>query len=764
MGGIMEKTDLEKYLKVKTGQDLLNLDVVPKTSSIHLSLITILRLQAIRDEIRRGITEEMLGSWIPVITADPVIIGPEVTNPELVRQYARPGLRVRGTGISEENDLRGLEGRVVDNLSNGNIAVEWDTDIPRGHNLRGSIKSTRGWYTQPQALALLLPEAVTVPGGLRLADDVVADATLGHRVRFTHGYKGRVEGYDGSLDISEHATGMLVQSHPRKKALAIKLDQPVGQRGKLQNVTISLDALEKTLYVSSLGQLDPLDQEQEVRKQAVQEFFPRTRFAQTIAEKALLTMLMGRDMIFYGPAGAGKSSLGRDILRIAQQQELAFTVEGCQVQCNPFSLFDPHFAAENPACPECMIRYDGDFKRTGLFRNPKPDAVKVTSVKLGEAHGIEFIEGTTRIRGYHLAGHKIPKLDGTTTPGRESDFDPEGYHAGLLPRTNNGYLLIEEADKLKTEIHDMLLEALENNRVKPDQLRFSEPAHTVVLMTANDPSVFLGPLRDRTRMIHIPYPADRDTSYGITRVAYHGERPALGAVEIPDTHGREGNGLRRVPIAVPLERAVDGLYIRFRAEQDIAKRDQTLGTNRCKFDALDAARAKLLFDQQFHADTPVIPDLRYLAAGFLYAVETRMPELDVQKRQGEIEQLATWVNDALPKLIAEEENAWWCGANKHIAVASTRVPKIAEQYAAELRAYERDAQAAVRAYNAVRAAYDTPKDERLERERVHYPFMDYLFREQPVFRTATEPQRAALITYFIESRARALPAAPGDAA
>lgn len=85
---------------IKTGRDMMNAKIVPKKSAQSLALITLKRLEALKERALHKVTPEMLGSWVSAtIEEETKEVKGIVNNPELVKQYAREGMQVRGTGI-----------------------------------------------------------------------------------------------------------------------------------------------------------------------------------------------------------------------------------------------------------------------------------------------------------------------------------------------------------------------------------------------------------------------------------------------------------------------------------------------------------------------------------------------------------------------------------------------------------------------------------------------------------------------------------------
>ncbi len=575
---------------------------------------------------------------------------------------------------------------------------------------------------------------------------------MGHKVRFSQKFEASVGSGHSRYDIEleEGTLGTLVGYDAAGDSISVHVKESSGRE---RSYTISLEQAYEKLEVSSLGQYLPLDKEEEVRKAAFFDFFPKTVLDTDRVQWGALALLMGKDVIFYGPPGGGKSNVAKDVIKIAQQQDVIFKVEDCKVQCSPFSLFDEEFVREHDhdACPECKIRYDPNFKKTGIFKRPAAKDVKVVVARYGEGQGIEFTEGTVALSRQHLAGFKLPKLDGTTSEGMESEYDPEGYHPGVLPRTNNGILHMDEMDKLRTPALDGLLEAANSERIKPDQLRYSYPAHGFIIGTANDQSKFSGALNDRMALIAIRYPDDLDTSHLITRIGYHKEHVPIDAVSIGDTHKEKGNGLRKIPMPIIIQNAVDSVFQKYRQEFNTDANSEITGSNRSKFDALDAARAKLILDQLFYKDTPSIASTAYAIAGIQYAFCTRVQGKGKGDQKAKT-QMRDWVKSNFHDELKQAADVWWCDTYKKIAVAEKIIPEIKENFLKELESYQEAPRNAIDPFEKVKKAYDNESDSEAQKAKVEYPFIDHLFQEQSQFAHIDNTQLIEMVYYFMRSR------------
>ncbi len=752
---------IDEYVKVKTGEDLVKLGVVPKDSSKHLALITLLRLKSLHDELETSIDETILGSWIPLVEYNRLTTT-QANNVDYIMEHAENGSTVRGKGEYENEKFDGKSGiiRMVDQ-SRKLLSVEWDSPPVSGHNLNGLITNSarlkHGYRVPPQNVTLILPSEVVAEETFSLAKGVVCDEKMGHKIKFNQVYQGKLE---NKLEIPVGTTGMIVEYRPKEKpkeggVVKIKLDKNIPNQGNTRNFEFYVNSLYDSkknvpyVLVSNRGQIFPLDKEKEIWKNALLDLFPRTVLNQAETEKIILGIFMGKDMILEGPPGSGKSNTAKDIIAIAQLQEVTFHVENCNVQCNPFSLFDEKFSKEVPACPECLISYDPNFRNTGRFTLPKAKDVLVTVAKYGEGHGIEYAEGTSGMSRMHLAGFKLPKIGEEAKD--QNEYDPEGFHPGLLPRTNNGILHLDEMDKLRPQALDDLLEALNSGRIKPDQLRYTYPARATIIGTANDVSKFSGPITDRALIVTIPYSDDPDVSYKITRRAYHGETVDLSLSKIHDTHRMKWNEIRSIPMPTIVERAVDAVFRKFDTEFKGKKSDITT-SNRCKFDALDAARAKLVLDEIFFKDTPNIVTMQYAMDGLSYAMCSRVQDGGRNSAAKVHEDIRTWITENFDKVLKGEEDVWWCRVYKDISIAKTIISTIEDSFVSEIARYEKDYRNVFEPYKKVKFARENPQNSRAQIAISENPFIDKLFEEQPGMEKVSEAELGDLIDYFMKSK------------
>ncbi len=453
-----DKKVLEDYLKVTNGQDLIDLGVVPKTSSEHLALITINRLRALRDATLAQITDEMLGRWVPAFE-ETYSETDKIEDPDEILKAARNGMTVVSTGkVAEDNTIeKGYVGRIVGRKEKGNedqydlFGIEWENPVMKGWFLgdarfpdvevdlkafqrgnkllingnpveRQMAKDGHGWWCDPTQFDLLLNDKVRKPIGFGLIGSVRQGKQFGHEIKITQEYN------DGNFVIPAGITAKLIVYDDQNKTMKVETSTAIAGK-KVFDLSLKKDFY-KNVVASSLGQYRPKEKEEAVREEVFKTFLPGTTLTQETMTDLLVGLTMGagkgagkggrvqegtRDMFLHGPPGSGKSTASKDLERIAGQQGIIPIVKHpdgkiCKVQCNPASLYDLEFAKKVPPCKECMMAYDLEFKDTGRFRLPKPRDVKVLIAKYGEGRGVEKKEGTTDLRRQNLAGYKLPSF------------------------------------------------------------------------------------------------------------------------------------------------------------------------------------------------------------------------------------------------------------------------------------------------------------------------------------------------------------------
>lgn len=657
---------LAKYKDIRNGQDLIDANVVPKTSSQMLTLITYRRLLGLQEIISSTLDEKLVGQWVP--------------------------------------------------------AVEKEGE------------------------------------GYRLRNGVVADATLGWKIRIKEPYKGHNWDKDTKPVDAEIPAGKLGNlracetASTTRSLLTISFDERIGGRSVLK---FRLEDIAQNLEVSSIGAIAPCDKEQMVYDQAMYEFFAKAKLDTDRTARAIVGMLMPeKDLILYGPPGSAKSTEARDVIGLLMQQGIRFEVDGCKLKsCHPASLYDKDFAKIVPPCDDCKQKHNGNrkisYKDTGIFVPPQPKDVPVKIVQFGEGHGVSYVECTRSIRRRHLAGEKIPKLDGTTDAEREDLRSLEGFNPGSVTSSHNGICHLDEINELTDDAQMSFLEVNSNHRIQPDELKCSLPVRNVMIGTTNDPAAITDKMRDRFFMLAVRYHSELDVAQKMLKGVLHGSQSSYQKVELGDMHVEDPNVLMDIVAPITLENAVVAAFYKFRGDNISSGKSEIFGSGRALIDAPLVARAELLRDRIFFAKTPKIMDMKYAISGMQFALCARVGNNNHGEDVKMKEEFRTWVEQNYPLVLKEEENKWCCDFfNKHLSVIESQVPEVKANFFQEMTQYDADPRNAIKTYSLVRQAHEEPTNIHLQEATINHPFMEYLFLDQPGMKTIKQDALVELIGYY----------------
>jgi hypothetical protein len=600
---------------------------------------------------------------------------------------------------------------------------------------------------------------------LSLADGVVAspEAAIGHKVMFSQEYTGSMYARtrEVSKTVNKGRIGTLVgyDPDPNKNALVIKFDGNLPEAGNEDQLIFAAKNIKDIVKVSSRGTLLPKEKAEVLREEIYKEFFPHISLESKRIERSLITLLIGRPILWAGPPGSGKSTMARDFQEIMEQGiNNLFVVQyrdgrTCRDNCNPFSLFDAEFSEKVPPCARCMEEYSETFKKNGYFELVPADRVKVTTMKFCMGNGIQKLVCSSDTGLDEIIGWKMPGSNGNDAEREQDESRPRGVKDGKLSLAHHGLLRIEEFGLLREAVVTSLLDPLEEKQVSIPEVRYPFPANCYIFGTTNQTDI-PDAVNDRIIIITIPYPTDPDLIYRGTRKHFHKQVQPTNAYKIDDVHKKEDISLREdIPMPLPLEKAVCSTLIKYREEYQGEGKLMIQTGPRSIQDALYSARAWLFLNKQFDDNAPKIVERDYAITGVNFALCSRVADAGENKDNKIKQEMVSWIAKSFPAIEVEENSKFWCDVTSY--VANTGSTDVMEGFSKEMEAYQNDISSALKSYGALRQLRASPNDRRLKVNRVIYPFMDYLFdREhgQPGIENMKESQVLELMRYYIANK------------
>jgi MoxR-like ATPase len=381
-----------------------------------------------------------------------------------------------------------------------------------------------------------------------------------------------------------------------------------------------------------LRTLDALRQKGLDRAEAVRALFPRTVLPESTYEDLVAALVSGAHVLFFGPSGAGKTSLAKDLWNLFPKG--VWTVDACPVLDHPLSVVDPAVAAQYPPCPICERRFapDGDATQ---FDPAEVDQTKVPAsfVLLREGYGYARLQGSSEVFPDHLTGNiNLRKLEEVGDPMSPLVFEP-----GKLLQANRGFLLVDEIGKLPLGTQNVLLQALQEGTVTPSKSRESFPGLFVAVCTSNlsDLDNINDPLSDRLTSLHIGY-NDR-----------HADNRRIVAL------GRSSDPTQFVPelLTDAGVRVIEAWRLRMSEDNpDIGE----VGSNRTLLDV--AARTAAIG----HLAGRAVPTGDDLKAGLLHAMRGRIRARSGDSFRQNEKRVSEFIDQYLDSSLKRSAGVYWC--------------------------------------------------------------------------------------------------------
>ena len=259
------------------------------------------------------------------------------------------------------------------------------------------------------------------------------------------------------------------------------------------------------------------------REEAIAALFPRTVLPQSTYEDIVTALISGAHLLFFGPSGAGKTSLAKELWDLFPKG--TWVVQGCPVLDHPLSLIDRAVAERFPPCPVCRRRFASG-NDVSNFSPDRVDPQKVPAefVQLREGYGFARLQGSSEVFPDHLTGNlNLRRLEEVGDP-----MSPLVMEPGKLLQANRGLLLVDEIGKLPLGTQNVLLQALQEGTVTPSKSRESFPGSFVAICTSNlsDLDNINDPLSDRLTSLHIGFNSHHGENRRIVELGRETDTPS----------------------------------------------------------------------------------------------------------------------------------------------------------------------------------------------------------------------------------------------
>jgi Mg-chelatase subunit ChlI len=368
------------------------------------------------------------------------------------------------------------------------------------------------------------------------------------------------------------------------------------------------------------------------RPEALRALFPRTVLPDATYEDLITAVVSGSHILLFGPSGAGKTSLARDLWGLFPKA--IWAVDGCPVLDHPLSLVDPAIATRFPPCPICRRRFAAEGNPANFDpASIDPKKVPAEQVLLREGFGFARLQGSSEVFPDHLTGNiNLRKLEEIGDP-----MSPLVLEPGKLLQANRGFLLVDEIGKLPLGTQNVLLQALQEGTVTPSKSRETFPAWFVAVSTSNlsDLDNINDPLSDRLTSLHVTYNARHADNRHIVELA----RGETGNEYVPEILLDAG------------VRVIEAWRLRMSEDNpDIGE----VGSNRTVIDV--AARTAAIAALAGHSP-PTQADLR---AGLVHAMRGRIRARSGDSFRQNEKRVGDFIEQYLGPALKRSAGVYWC--------------------------------------------------------------------------------------------------------
>jgi len=366
--------------------------------------------------------------------------------------------------------------------------------------------------------------------------------------------------------------------------------------------------------------------------EAVAALFPHTVLPTETYEDLVAALVSGAHLLFFGPSGAGKTSLAKELWGLFPKE--LWVVEGCPVGDDPLSLVSKETAERFPPCPICRRRFSPGGE-VAAFDPALVDASKVPAVRVRrrEGYGFARLQGSSEVFPDHLTGNvNLRKLEEIGDP-----MSPLVLEPGKLLQANRGLLLVDEIGKLPLGTQNVLLQSLQEGTVTPSKSRESFPALFVAICTSNlsDLDNINDPLSDRLTSLHVGF----NTRHAANRQIVDRARAETPSGYVPEILLDAG------------VRMIEAWRLRMSEEDpDMGE----VGSNRTLLDVIARTEA---YGTLGSRSVPTLDDLR---AGLLHAMRGRIRARSGDSFHQNARRVQEFLDQHLETSLKDSAKVYWC--------------------------------------------------------------------------------------------------------